>query len=185
MPEPLLPPSQQLCRHCGLCCDGTLFSRAGLKDGDTADQLKLAGFTVIDVRGKRSFAMRCIHHHGDCTIYDRWRPGICGRFECRLLKRLNAGEISLDEALSCVDRARRHADEVRAEMGGADSNQARNLFELATAWTDRVPPGPASAQVALNHAALTLRLNRDFRGFGGRKDSAAQMSVPMTTSDQE
>jgi hypothetical protein len=92
-----------LCRACGLCCDGSLFGRAGLEH----DEVESARKNRLQiVANERSFEQPCAAFAGGaCTIYDE-RPRSCRRFVCRLHERLHAGGASLDDCLTRVRRAR-------------------------------------------------------------------------------
>ncbi len=62
-------------------------------------------------------AQPCPAHRYACTVYKE-RPGACHAYECALLRRLNAGEVTHDEALNLIDRARTLRDRARAGMEG-------------------------------------------------------------------
>ena len=106
------------------------------------------------------------HREGSCAIYLSWRPAVCGRFACRLLRRLESGLITSGEAIAIVERTRQHAAQVRAEIGELLESRPASLHILFNLWRRSAPPGPASSRVELNFMALGLRLDRDFR----RKD---------------
>ena len=50
---------EQLCRACGLCCDGTLFKDVELQPGDDAGRLQAAGLKLETLRTKPRFAQPC------------------------------------------------------------------------------------------------------------------------------
>lgn len=61
-----------------------------------------------------------------CTIYAS-RPDYCRRFECLLLKRVNAGEVGMEVALRVVRGARRRlarVERILRAMGCEDSGSA-------------------------------------------------------------
>ncbi len=105
---------EQLCPNCGLCCDSTLFADVELRAGDNAARLKKLGLTLAKKgKSKIAFAQPCACFDGKlCTIYQD-RPKRCGLFECGLLKRVEADEISANAALKKILAAKKRAGEVR------------------------------------------------------------------------
>jgi Fe-S-cluster containining protein len=105
---------EQLCPQCGLCCDSTLFADVELYQGDDAQQFKKLGLSVHKKgRGKLAFAQPCACFDGKfCRIYDE-RPQRCRAFECGLLKRVEAGEMSVNVALKKITAAKARAEKVR------------------------------------------------------------------------
>ena len=92
-----------LCQACGLCCDGSLFSRVPLGPTEQVPALKLA--VVTNAQGGRHVPQRCAALEGTmCQVYQE-RPLACRRYECLLFGALREGEVSLPEALQVVERA--------------------------------------------------------------------------------
>ena len=106
---------EQLCPNCGLCCDSTLFADVELRAGDDARTLKKLGLSLQPKgRGKLAFAQPCVCLQGGlCRIYGE-RPQRCRTFECGLLKRVQAGEMTAGAALKKISSARKQAEKVRA-----------------------------------------------------------------------
>jgi Fe-S-cluster containining protein len=108
----------QLCPNCGLCCDSTLFAdvelRAGACVGDDAKRLAKLGLTLVKKgKTKLAFAQPCACFDGKfCTIYAD-RPKRCRLFECGLLKKVEAGEMSASAALKRIAEAKALAKKVR------------------------------------------------------------------------
>lgn len=95
---------ETLCRACGLCCDGTLFSRVPLGPHEVVPARELG--VVTNDRGGRHVPQRCAALSGtQCQVYAQ-RPLACRRYECLLLGALRGGEVSLTEALEIVAKAR-------------------------------------------------------------------------------
>lgn len=87
----------ELCRRCGMCCDGTLFARAPLAPAEV-EPLRARGLPVVG----QAMPQPCAALSGLlCAIYEA-RPASCRRYECLLLGSLREGEVSLDEALEVV-----------------------------------------------------------------------------------
>ena len=105
---------EQLCRACGLCCDGTLFDLVKLEPGDDAGKLKALGLPVSLSRGQTPvarFPQPCsaLCEDRTCRVYAE-RPWQCRTFECQLFKDAKAGRIAFAAALPVVKQARRRAD---------------------------------------------------------------------------
>ena len=94
---------EALCQSCGLCCDGSLFTRVPLGVSEKVPEEKLA--VVTNDYGARHVPQRCAALSGSvCQVYAE-RPLACRRYECLLFGALREGEVSLPEALEVVRRA--------------------------------------------------------------------------------
>lgn len=104
----------QLCPNCGMCCDSTLFADVELRAGDDPKRLKKLGLTIEKKTAtKLAFAQSCACFDGKfCTIYGD-RPKRCRLFECGVLKRVKAGEMTPSMALKKIKAAKKRADGVR------------------------------------------------------------------------
>jgi uncharacterized protein len=156
---------EQLCRACGLCCDGTLFDLVKLERGDDAERLKALGLPVSISRGKTpmaGFPQPCSALCGDrtCRLYAE-RPWQCRTFECQLLKDANAGRTTFTAALPLVKQARRRADNVRRllrELGDTDEHRA--LGERFHRTAERMESGNAEEAAKNKFADLSLAMHR-------------------------
>jgi len=102
-----------LCKACGLCCTGHLFSWVRLKAVELTPLEKL-GLNVIrsDPR-QRGFTQPCPMWNGICTIYDSPHyPRGCDSYKCKLLRELLDESISLPKALKVVRQAKEKIDAV-------------------------------------------------------------------------
>ncbi len=97
----------QLCPNCGLCCDSALFADVELRAGDDAKRLATLGLTLHQKsKTKLAFAQPCACFDGKlCKIYGD-RPKRCRLFECGLLKKVDAGEITAGAALKKISEAK-------------------------------------------------------------------------------
>jgi uncharacterized protein len=98
---------EQLCPNCGLCCDSTLFADVELRKGDDTKELTELGLSLYKKgKNKIAFAQPCACFDGKfCKIYDD-RPKRCRTFECGLLKKVGADELSADAALKKISEAK-------------------------------------------------------------------------------
>ena len=105
---------EQLCPNCGLCCDSTLFADVELRAGDDPKRLAKLGLALEKkTKTKLAFAQPCACFDGKlCGIYHD-RPRQCRKFECGLLKRLEAGEMTASMALKKIATAKQRAEKVR------------------------------------------------------------------------
>jgi hypothetical protein len=161
----------RLCPHCGLCCDGILFSDVELSAGDDAERLRKLGLTLEKKgRGKLAFAQPCACFDGGlCTIYAD-RPGLCRKFECGLLKRVQDGGLGVAAALKTISRTRQQAETVRGlirRLGQDDERLAMTKRYAQVMGTTADLSGPESdtesrGELMLAVDELMWRLRRDF-----------------------
>jgi Fe-S-cluster containining protein len=117
---------EQLCPNCGLCCDSTLFADVELRAGEDAKRLRQLGLTLVQkTKSKLAFAQPCACFDGKlCGIYDN-RPRQCRKFECGLLKRVDAGEMTSGAALKKISEAKILAGKVRRLLRSLGQNDER------------------------------------------------------------
>ena len=112
-----------LCPQCALCCNGVLFADVRLQKGDDAKQLATLGVPLKKHGAITRFIQPCSCLDGKlCRIYVD-RPARCRTFECRLLQRTQAGEVTERAALKTIQATRRRAENVRRilrELGDTD-----------------------------------------------------------------
>lgn len=102
-----------LCPQCALCCNGVLFADVRLQKGDNAKQLAALGVPLKKRGAITRFIQPCACLGGKlCRIYAE-RPARCRTFECRLLQRTQAGEVTERAALKTIQATRRRAENVR------------------------------------------------------------------------
>ena len=156
---------EQLCRACGLCCDGTLFDVVKLERSDDAGRLRALGLPVSLTRGQTPtarFPQPCSALCADrsCRLYAQ-RPWQCRTFECRLLEDATAGRISFAAARTLVKQARRRADQVRRLLRAlGDQDERRGLGERFHRTSELVESGAADAAAKARFAELSLAMHR-------------------------
>ena len=160
-----LESTQQLCRACGLCCDGTLFDLVKLEPGDDAGKLKALGLPIAAGRGKTPvarFPQPCsaLCQDRSCRLYAD-RPWQCRTFECQVLKDAKAGRITFAAGLRLVKLTRRRADHVRRllrELG--DTDERRALGERFHRTSERMESSHADEAAKAKYADLSLAVHR-------------------------
>jgi hypothetical protein len=167
-----------------MCCDGTLYVRARIAPGE---ELRIIehGLERMESEGKSYFALPCAYEScGRCTIYET-RFEVCGTFRCALLRRQEAGEISLDDARDTVTQALELRRQVTEADSGAGAYRVRRELreslaeELAKgATTDRA----ATAERLLNIIALDTFLERWFRNKKGNDQIAEELRMADSNS---
>ena len=101
-----VPPAENdFCAGCGLCCDGTLFSRAPVGE-DEECSLAAHGLDLFELNGERQFRQPCpMLKEGHCSIYES-RPKVCRDYRCKMLKRHEHGELEPGEGRRRVAEAK-------------------------------------------------------------------------------
>jgi len=154
-----------------MCCDGTLYTRAKVAECELTEvagkRLELTTF-----EGKKYFRQPCpFESCGSCTIYEQ-RFAVCRSFECALLRRFNAGEVSSTEAHSMISTAK--ALRARVTAANPDDSGYARRFETRSRL-DAAMTGLSAkrrekeARRLLNIIALDTFLDRWFRN---KKDHA-------------
>lgn len=119
----------ELCPTCGLCCNGVLFGDVELQSGDDRERLARLGMELFRKGRKHCFNQPCACYDGKWCRIHADRPKRCQAFECKLLKQVQADEISLSAALRSIVEARRQADGVRKlvrELGHTNESMPLN-----------------------------------------------------------
>ncbi len=95
--------ASQLCRTCGLCCDGTIFDYVPITK--TESHRLMHRLPVLRATAERALHVeqRCVAlGPRGCDVYAE-RPSSCSRFRCKLLRRVDAGETSLAVARATIE----------------------------------------------------------------------------------
>ena len=112
-------PANALCKACGLCCSGHLFSWVRL-NAPELDSIEKLGIKVIrnDPR-QRGYLQPCPMWNGICTIYEAPEyPRSCAKYKCTVFRRLEDGDISLPEALAIIEETLALIREIEAFLPG-------------------------------------------------------------------
>ena len=146
-----------LCKACGLCCNGHLFSWVRLKAVELAPLQKL-GLNVIrsDPR-QRGFTQPCPMWNGECTIYQSQHyPRGCDSYRCKLLREVLDESVSLPKALRVVQQAKENIQEVDAFLPVSPSISFRERLIA------QMEQGNASAEFKRKAEALLVYFEKYF-----------------------
>ncbi|MES2310399.1 MAG: YkgJ family cysteine cluster protein [Verrucomicrobiota bacterium] len=159
-----------LCRECGLCCNGVLFHLVRLQSSDLLSELAGLGLKIKRKKGQDQFSQPCPAYQGcQCSIYHQ-RPTRCRLFECKQLKGVIAGEISEEKAhlqISDVQARVKRVETFLSRLGKTDlSRPLTKRYEKVTAEpADLLDPHQREERVLLEKEMQELQdiLDRDFR----------------------
>lgn len=164
MSQPAAPAEAgDLCRDCGLCCNGAMFDFLLLEP----DELGLlgAGMTRDSTRASAA-AQPCPSAGKDgCTIYER-RPRACRAYFCRLLRSVESGAVSHQDAKRLIVEL---LDVVERLEGGLAPGESLASIRKAwqsnpEGWRQGDPSGLAlRGQRHLLLTALNRQLDAHFR----------------------
>jgi Fe-S-cluster containining protein len=160
-----------LCPACGLCCNGVLFGDVELQQGDEAGRLARLGVALFHKGHKTAFPQPCSCFDGKlCGIYAD-RPKQCRAFECGLLKRVGAGNLTVGAALKLIAETRRSSQAVvklLRELGNTEEARPLNQrYAAVIAQPIDLSAGEADVErrgeLMMAVARLMETLERNFR----------------------
>lgn len=126
-----------LCLECGICCDGTLFSNVQLKKSDDASRLRAFGLPLRRRGDVLRFPQPCAALCGKaCSLY-KHRPSHCRDFDCLTLTRLREKQLTQEQALKIIRRARRLADRIDRELKHLGEEDTKAPLKLRFARVSR------------------------------------------------
>lgn len=159
--------ADSICVGCGMCCDGTLFSRASVTSNDDPALLATLGFVTKADETDQWFIQPCqAFGGGHCQVYDQ-RPHTCRRFRCALLVEHEDNALPAAEALRVIRQAADLRDRVRTgavALFGDDtkSESIRRLQQRLNTVAERDEDLGRHTQLLLDLATLNLLLKRRF-----------------------
>lgn len=93
-----------LCVSCGFCCDGTLFLKAQLYEGDEQAFKDLPLLSKTETKDR--IQLPCPYFDCKCTVYDKIRPKICGKYFCNQIKEFRENKTSFDEVSKLIQKVK-------------------------------------------------------------------------------
>ena len=136
-------PAKILCKACGLCCTGHLFSWTKLRSAelDSAQDLGLDVFRSVPIQ--RGFSQPCPLWRGECTIYTSPHyPHFCRTYKCKLLKQVLDETTSLPDALTVIRQTKEMIREVERLLPLSPNT---NFRDRLAAYFENLESSKASA----------------------------------------
>ena len=92
-------PADDFCAGCGMCCDGTLHTRAKIQPHDDTTLMDAGGLQrFAEASGQEYFRQPCAYLRDNlCSIYET-RFSICRTYRCALLQSFHDGQITVEIA---------------------------------------------------------------------------------------
>ena len=148
--------SQPLCRSCAMCCNGTLFSCVPL-DPSEVEPMRKFGFYILNREEKSYFAQPCLQlHDSDCSIYEG-RPQNCRGFRCRVLRRLENGELTLEAARVLVKKATELLATIHRLLPNV-GNDSWSIWKRLDAFAEEEKLAVDSVEFSSRHSTLGTHL---------------------------
>jgi Fe-S-cluster containining protein len=130
----------ELCRSCGLCCDGSLFGHVKLTSDEVMRLKALGVATFKNADGTLRLKQGCSALKGkDCGIYFS-RPEACRKYVCDLAESVTEEEITVEEAMATVEEAHRLIRALEFQLPDPAEGAARSVVQRAREGHD----GPIS-----------------------------------------
>jgi len=164
----------EMCLSCGLCCTGAIFSHAKLSDNDKAILAEAGAFPEDGVFTGDRLPLPCSFlSETACTIYDRGRPKICGEYLCKLVRDVERGKTTLDEAKQVIARARQLMKEANQALP-VGTNITAGAKALIDGDLPAAPTKKAAMQGQLAYIALQALIDKRFRAKDQRLIKVSQ-----------
>jgi hypothetical protein len=111
----------RICTHCGLCCDGTLFTVAPLTRAEHTNLIPVLD-VGIEANGDTVLRLPCPALESSCCTMYAGRPQICREYRCGVLDSVDDGSLDAEQAVRLVSQVRAMARSFA--IGLAASGQA-------------------------------------------------------------
>ncbi|EDM25712.1 hypothetical protein LNTAR_13222 [Lentisphaera araneosa HTCC2155] len=141
---------QELCKDCGFCCDGTLFTRATSFKNEAL--LPKMGVEIVD--DSYWFKLPCQYFDKCCTVYDHNRPAICGDFKCRLLSKFSNGKLEFDEIKKKIEQIK--DQKIRLKKLIPNIKETQLLKEAYYAFLEKNKNELKTKKFRIQHSQLLL-----------------------------
>jgi uncharacterized protein len=149
-----------LCTECGLCCNGSLFSDVELSGAKEITGLEALGVNIEDGDGSAAglLVQPCNALRGKrCGIYEH-RPKCCRTFECRLLKEVQTGRVTINKARETIAIVGREISAIKELMGVTGEDSDLPLKERYLEAMALIAEEKESAAVAIRETELIRRM---------------------------
>lgn len=134
--------ASDLCRDCGLCCNGTFLADIELSNQSEADGMEVLG---LEVESEDGYLLKqpCRALKGRlCQIYSH-RPDCCRSFKCALLNNVEQSKINFELAVELIDGVHAARNEFLAICGQVEglnlSGSIQDIFTDAFSLLEDMP----------------------------------------------
>lgn len=133
----------ELCKSCGLCCDGTLFNRAKIfedKDIELASQNNMEIILTNDIP---HIKLPCPNFKSCCTIYQKEKPSVCNVFFCAPLRKYENNTLEWNQATNIIKNTKLLRDEIISLAKNINELQSLNqigLFQKLDKIVENITP---------------------------------------------
>ena len=174
-------PADDFCAGCGMCCDGTLHTKARLQTQEDDRLLEAGGLErITENNGKQYFRQPCPYLRDNlCSTYET-RFSVCRAYRCAILQSFENGLISSDDAQAKITVAKT----LRAKIFAVSPNDAsyasryKSRLEIEGALPTLFGEERQKAlEKLLKFVALDTYLDTWFRKKG---DQVGQAESPVT-----
>ncbi len=150
--------SEELCKACGLCCEGIFHSHAYIyseEDRQFAQEMQVEIFYDDDEKID-AFPLPCPAFDKICTVYPS-RPSVCQAHKCNLLNNLNSQKITFDQAMGTVDKMKNILKSLLPELKQiADDSFSNNPIFLRRKIIESFPDKIMSDAFKNKHKKLLM-----------------------------
>ena len=147
--------ASQLCRSCGLCCNGVLHGFVNLVPAEVG-RIKHLGLAPKRIKGNWAFPQPCpCFADTGCTIYAD-RPSVCRRYRCKLLKEFLDGKVDRDKASITQKKVWCAVRDLEKHLGIHDPK--KSLWRSVEELTLKESPFMDSKDFRHKHAPMLLDL---------------------------
>ncbi len=122
---------EELCKTCGLCCQGVFFSNAAIyneQDEQFVKNMQVKTFYLDDDKLK-VFPLPCLAFDEICTVYLK-RPSVCHKHECDLLRNYKNRKISFEKSISTINKMQDVLKSLLPELKKITNNFSSNNPEF-------------------------------------------------------
>jgi Fe-S-cluster containining protein len=137
-----------------MCCNGVLHKVANLAPQEIFFAESL-GLTTRTTSEKPTFDLPCpCWHKGRCRVYPL-RPNVCDTYRCKLLRGLDAQQVTFEVALAHVKQVQTLIDEIEAMIG--DRSTSDSIWTRLQRFAKQQGYHEESVQFAQAFPALKLK----------------------------
>lgn len=147
--------ASQLCRSCGLCCNGVLHGYVKLVPAEVG-RIKRLGLAPKRIKGNWALPQPCpcLADTG-CTVYAD-RPSVCRRYRCKLLKEFLNGRVDQDKVSITLKKVWGAVRNLKERLGIHDPK--KSLWRSVQELTLKESPFTDPKDFRHKHAPMLLDL---------------------------